>query len=281
MLLSEASAQYALERALGPEYANNVRLTAAKLSRFAGWPLDLTDLCDDLLNRWLVSLERQSPRTVRNKRAIILTLWRWGFDHGLTAVRPHRIRLVKVPEQIPQAFLLSDLRALLAAADGLKGNFFSNGLPKMLWSKSFLLAYWDTALRLGDLLSVERDWIWPGGYLSIVQHKTGRTHRAQLRPETLALIEELCGDRKTGLVWPWGATRQTFYEFFRDLRKKAGLADGTSKWIRRASASYVEAANPGAGARHLGHRTPGLAEKAYFDPRIVVRERPLPPPLVG
>jgi integrase len=135
-------------------------------------------------------------------------------------------------------------------------------------------------LRLGDMLDLEIPWIWPGGYLSLVQNKTGRTHRVQFRQETMAMILELIGDRKTGKVWSLPVRREQFYWWFNRLRKKAGLPQGTSKWIRRSSASYIAARyGVDAASHHLGHRSRGLAEKHYLDHRICYQHHRLPPPL--
>jgi integrase len=203
---------------------------------------------------------------------MLVTLWRWAADNDLCDL-PQKLRSVRVPENVPTAFTIDDMQRLLWAA---------NYLNNPLYWKSLLLAAYDTALRLGDLLSIERQDIWPDGSLSIVQRKTGRTHRVQLRPETMEAIESYLNGRKTGTIWPLlTQTRNGFYAVFRRLKRWAKMENGSMKWLRRASASYVEASHPGMGWRHLGHAAPGLAEKCYLDPKIVRPKPTLPPRLTG
>lgn len=145
--------------------------------------------------------------------------------------------------------------------------------------RSLVNGQYDTALRIGDLQSVERSWMLPDGRLTLVQHKTGRQHRVQFRAETLKdirrLIECLPGRR---LIWPPFCDRRQFFRFFRSLRLRAGLDCGT-KGIRRASASYVEREHPGLGWRHLGHSRPGLDVRHYLDPGIAWPDATMPPPI--
>lgn len=61
------------------------------------------------------------------------------------------------------------------------------------------------------------------------------------------------------------------------LREKLG---GSSKWLRRSSATHIEMQNPGKGRIHLGHRTIGLAEKSYIDWTQVRRDVPQAPRLL-
>ena len=80
------------------------------------------------------------------------------------------------------------------------------------------MAAYDSGLRLGDLLALERQDIWPDGYVSLVQHKTGFSHRAQFRSKTLMLIEECMTDwPQRKLIWPQFARRKRFYEYIRRL----------------------------------------------------------------
>jgi integrase len=282
MQLTDYVGRYLLARDCGKRYAEDLAATVRQLEEFAGQPVGLADLTDDLVNRWLASLKDSlAPRTIKNKRTSIVVLWRAAFEARLVDTEPKRIRSIKVPETIPVAFLREELLALIRAAEDLKGEF-RNGTSKRLWWSSYFHGAYDTGLRMGDLLSLEIPWIWPGGYISIVQSKTGNTHRVQLRDETVALVRELCGKRKTGLIWPLWARREQFFWWFRQLRKKAGIEHGTSKWIRRSSASYLAAEHgPEAASQHLGHKSRGLAEKHYLDPRVCSPCRPLPPPLLS
>lgn len=173
---------------------------------------------------------------------------------------------------------LPEIAALRTAADQLTGHLGRLNIPRRLWWLSFIDFAYDTALRLSDILSVERGDIWPGGRLSIVQQKTGRAHTVQLRPRTVAEIDEsMMAQPDRRLVWPLGCTRGRWYRQFRRLRESAGLPDGSAKWLRRASASYVERDHPGRGTGHLGHRNSELFRRFYCDRRVVGESPVLPP----
>ncbi len=139
---------------------------------------------------------------------------------------------------------------------------------------AFVLAAYDSALRLGDVLSIRFDQV--DAEFTIVQQKTGDLHKVFLQPQTIVAVTSIRLPVRQ-LVFEWKHSRQTFYTRFNRIIKDAGVRPGTSKFIRRSSASYIERDNPGMAMRHLGHRTPGLAERNYIDPTIVRTERPRPP----
>src|SRR5690606_22120070 len=169
---------------------------------------------------------------------------------------------------------LDQFRKIEAACDALPGKFRRLSVSRSLYMRSLVDAKYDSGLRLGDLLSLERDWIWPDGHLSIVQSKTGKQHRIQFRETTLARIRELQealpGHR---LIWPAFARRKRFYQLFRKIVEMAGLR-GSSKWIRRTSGSYFEREHPGEAWKHLGHSRPGVDRQFYLDPNVAYPTRP-------
>ncbi len=276
MLLLEFVECYALSKTLSPEYVGNLRTTARQFQEHIGQPVRLGYLCKEnapTINAWLEQLERSGAVTAANKRRHIRTLWLAAHEDEL-APPPAKLRSIKVPRRLPVGLDEEQMRAVLRAADGLMGFFNRTAVPRRTYWRSLLLAGWDTALRLSDLRSVERDWIWPGGYFSIVQHKTGNSLRRQLQPETVEAIDLLCGGRKTGLIW--GVLNDgNFYRAIKQLSETAGIKI-KFKYIRAGSASAVERDRPGMGWRHLGHTKPGVAEMHYLVPRIIC-----PQPTIG
>lgn len=283
MLLTEYVSRYALARDVTEDYVEQLDISRRKLESFAGQSLDLCDLQDDLVNRWLVNLkEVAAPQTVRNKRRCILTLWRAAADDGLCSA-PGRIRPVKIGDVVIDGWNAEEAAKLLVTAQAMTGNQRKVKIPKRLFWSSFVLVAWDTGLRLGDLLDLERRDIWPAeggaGFISWVQNKTSRSVQLALRQATMQTIEEsMAAGSPRAKLWPLGGHREAWYRQFNRLVAKAGLV-GTSKYIRRGSSSEVERIQPGAGAAHLGHRTAGLFERHYKVDRIVRREVVLPPPI--
>ena len=273
------SFEYALEQGLKGEAAKHLQRTAREFSAFLGRDADFPDLQDHLVNQWLATFDGlRKPITISNKRRQILTLWRAAFERRLLDRLPTRVRRMRLPEAVPHAWTLEEVQSLRSAANTLPGNFRLTKIPRSDWMTAFVDFEWDTALRLGDALSVERTDIWPGNYLVIVQQKTGHSHKCCLSERTMRSLERT-GFQKRSLLFPLWADRSHFYKLFRQLRALAGLGTGSSKWLRRSSATYVEKRQPGAAMRHLGHRTPGLAYKHYVDPGICQEEVPRPPEL--
>jgi site-specific recombinase XerD len=281
VLLSTLVGEYSISHDVSSGYVQCLYNSVSRFSRFLGRLASIEDLNAPAINRFLRSLaeEGKKPPTIRGRRANLVVLWRFGHKLELLAAEPKNVKTIKIPETIPTAFLLEEISLLIKSADRLKGQF-SNGRCKRLWWTSLLHAKYDTGLRLADVLSIERPWI-QAGTVTIVQAKTGHQHTAPLRDSTLALIGQMMGKQATGLIWPLWGRREVFYRAFKKLREDAGLKAGTSRWLRRSSYSYVEASNPGMGAAHLGHKTPGLAKKHYEDRRIVRQKIVLPPSLSG
>lgn len=277
MQLSALVQSYLLEHECCDVYAGNLAAVVRSFSTFLEHQATTDDLADEPVNRWLASLAG-AAETRNNKRRQLLTLWRYAYLDLHTVERgPGRIRRIKRPERVPECWTLEQFRRLEEECDRLPGRFRKLPVQRALYMRALVDAKYDTALRLGDLLSLERDWIWPGGFLSIVQHKSGKSHRIRLRDSTLARIDELQaalpGHR---LIWPQFAERKRFYQLFRKIVAAAGLK-GSSKWIRRTSGSYYEREHPGEAWRHLGHARPGVDRQFYLAPNIAYPERPLPP----
>lgn len=273
MELVEFVDRFASEKTLSPGYVGLLKTTARQLTAHVGGSLLLESLDAWAINLWLVEIERTSPVTAANKRRHARTLWASAHDAGL-APPLGKLRVVKVPRKIPAGLTIEQVAALVRAADGLKGFFKFTAVPRRTYWKSLILAGWDTALRLNDLRSIERDWI-QDGCVCIVQHKTGNSHRVKLRPETIEQIDLLKGGCPKGPIWAV-LNRKNFSRAFKQLAATAGVPT-TFKRIRKASASYVERQCPGTAWRHLGHTKPGLDVQFYLDPKICAPE-PMQPP---
>jgi integrase len=280
MFLSDYVEAYLLQVQVGATYANQLRCTVRVFDRWLGRTVRVDEMSDDLVNRWILWLQGRglSPATVRNQRGNLLALWRSAFQDGMIENEPKRIRKVRVPDYIPVAFSEQDATNLLLAAAQMRGFDPGTGLLRSAWWRAFVLTAWDTALRLGDLLTLTTDEIRSDGLIVRRLAKTGRIHAAQLSVEAMNAIEAL--NSPGPAVFPLGVKRDTFYNHFRKLAGRAGVT-GTSKFLRRGSATACEKIVPGSAMAHLGHKTPGLAYKHYVDPRQLQFNRPTPPPLTG
>jgi integrase len=193
---------------------------------------------------WL-RVQDLAQETKRSRRRGLLTLLQYAFDQGYLTDPLYRIKKIQVPRRMPRAWSIVQVQTLLETVEELDRPPICR-IPAWLWWSSLVCTGWDTGLRLGDLLSLERDWIDQYGILRIVQSKTQREHIAQVNPSTMELISEMRKLTASKLVWPMDYPRRKFFSEFRDIVREAGLT-GTFRYIRRGAVTHAELIEPGLG----------------------------------
>lgn len=269
--------RYELANDIKPSSAAQLRWAVKGLDKHLGRSATVADLAPDVLNGLLKEMrdDGRSSATIKNRRANLLTLWRSARRMKLIATRPRGVRRIKLVRQAPVAWTQEEVNRLLASAGTLRGRVRGTGLPAAKWWCAYIRTAWDTGLRRCDLFALQPEHV-REGWVTLVQQKTGQVIHCALHPSTLAAIRDL--GATDGLL-PWRGM-SAFYRHFKALMALAGLK-GKPKWLRRSSGTAVELAHPGQGGRHLGHLTPGMAERHYFDQSILSKGKPMPPPLAG
>lgn len=151
-------------------------------------------------------------------------------------------------------------------------------MAKAAFWTAFILALWDSALRLGDLLKFRFDEIGLHGLVVQQQKKTGWPTAFRLSASTLAALEKIRRQDEP-LIFGRIVCRDTVFATFRRLTAAATLKGGTKK-VRKSAATDVDRKQPGAATRLLGHKTPTMARDFYIDPRIAQADPPSPTPLI-
>lgn len=281
MELDKLLSKYTSENDLSAEYQKQLRYTLRQFQAWAGRTLSIGDLTDDLINRYLIFLQDQKkrPATIKSQRGNLLTLWRSAWDARLTETKPERVRAIKVPRDLPEAWRENQMVCLLTAASTMRGRFRYWRIERAKFWRAFIMVTWDSGLRLGDVWSLGREQIGSDGSLVVTQSKTLWPLLCHLRPETIAAIDATFPPVREQIFGSVLCKRQAI-EYFAEIAKHAGLVGGTRK-IRKTGASHVEAETPGSAMQYLGHRTPGLAHRHYIDPRIARSRGKMPPPLAG
>ena len=267
---------YSLLRDVRPGSLRQLVISADLLERWAGGPVRLDQLNEQTVSAWLRDYSATvRPATVRAKKAAILALWRAAADEGL-AEDPvaRRVRRVRVPERVVQAWTKEEVERLLKAAATLPRRHRC-GLRRSAWWDLAIRVAWDTGLRWGDLVALRADALGPDGNGVVVQSKTGRAITVRLSQGTLEALRASLAACPRDLVCPWPASGETFRAQVHRLVARAGIRAGTWKWIRRGSGTDVELQAEGAGHRHLGN-TPAVFRASYEDPAIVGRRTPRP-----
>lgn len=274
---------YALERGIADGSCRQLHFRLNAFEKHLGRPAEFADFNDAELNLHLAQRLQAGldPETVKDDRTGLLTLWRAMDEHYLVELPPRRIRKVKVPRKPVRTWNMEQLRTLLKTADGLQGFFkFHPEIRRAHFWRAFILVKYSSGIRLGDMMAMRWDQISPDGMLTVVMQKTGDMVTTKLPPEVVAAMAPL-RKRETPEVFGGILGRKYLMDNFKRLVHTAGLPAGTSKWLRRASATQIEIVSPGGAKAFLGHRTHGLADRNYIDQTIVQREKPTPPRIEG
>jgi integrase len=246
------------------------------LERWAGRALLPRDFCEDLILGFLnARLQNRSAKTVHRERQTLLTLWQFAHERGEAAPVP-KLPRIKVPRQIPTAWRLDELTALLGATARLQIGQIA-GIPRHLWWRSLLLFLYDTGARIGAGLAIRRaDVSLPDGWAALDHEhsKTGVAQLVSLSPQTVEALRRIWGDRE--LVWPWPFHRRTLWAQYRRIRKWAGLPTDRSHafhCLRKTHASHLAVHDLEAARRSLGHTSSAITLALYVDPRILSAAR--------
>lgn len=230
---------------------------------------DVAAVNREMVNRFVDWLRAQnlSPETKRSRRRGMLTLLQYAFDEGILNEPLYRIKKIAVPRKSPVAWSMGQVQHLVSTIEAMDRQDICQ-VPAGLWWSSLVRAAWDTGLRLGDLLSLERDWIQSDGILRIVQSKTQREHIVRLNQSTLRKIRTLEQLSKSRLLWPMDFPRRKFFSEFKAIVKQAGLT-GTFRFIRRGAITQAELLEPGAGQRLACHQDTRTTRTHYLDPCLL------------
>jgi integrase len=269
---------YGLFREVCPGTVRQLVIAADLFERWSGGPIDLQDLDEKSVSLWIrdLSIER-APATVRSKRNAILILWRAAADDDLCQPPRRKVRAARALSEPVDCWTVDEVRAICEACRGLQRNH-PCGLRRSAWWELAVRVAWDTALRRGDQFRLEVGKVEPTGRAVIVQHKTSRPQPIRLADETLELLRRTLVTVPRGLVCPWTASIETFGDQFSRIVQRAGVREGTWKWLRRASITDCEAQKAGAGGPQGGH-APGsrITALSYVNPRIVAGPDPVRP----
>src|SRR6185437_2076229 len=168
-------------------------ITIRGLERWAQRQVDASELNDDLANRWILALEEsgKSRTTIRGQRANLLTVWRAAVDEGHAISPPKRIKRVKAPPAMPEAWNLAQMKALLTAAESIGGYWRWCGIARRSWWRAWCLVAYDSGMRPCDMLTLAFEHIGTDGVLIKIQEKTGQPVFRKLREETVAAVEAI------------------------------------------------------------------------------------------
>ncbi len=260
---------YLLEHVVCDERANFLRFVARLFEEHCGKPIAMSEIKPELVNSWLVAQERSKKlalETIATRRSSLLSLWRAAAETGMVD-EPKRIRKIRPPVKIPVAWSMQEVETLLKVAGLLRGRLQVSRISRAHYWTAFIRAMIDTGLRLCDLKRIPSDVRHGQGLFILTQSKTAWPIRCYLQPETLQAIQATFPPERPTVFDVFGGSK-SHHLLFRRIVKIAGL-NGSTKMLRKTSATYMESMIPGSAMRHLGHKTHGLAYRHYVDPMIL------------
>lgn len=219
------------QRKLAPKTRQMYRWAVSRLDASHGTPITVEELNTALLKRLLdKQTGRYTPKTIGKLKTCILTLWVATHNANLCPQAPSGISQTK-PESLT-LWTAGELEKLLAACERQPGYFTANGIKIAPYWRSYVLTMRDTALLPRELRRMERNWITPDGTLSLTNPTTGQERRFDLRPETVAAIDESFPPHRE-LIWPLWTSRQNFIDKFNRIVLNANITRGGLRKLHR------------------------------------------------
>jgi integrase len=251
---SAVAKRYLAERSVCNEYQHHVRKIADRAGVISA----------DRINAYLKKrLEEVSTITVKNERTILLSLVKSAYESGFLPEGVRGVMRIKARRRPTRAWTQDQVKAAITRCQEYQGRKLRSGAPLDLTIRTWLLLGYEAGSRFGDLWSFTSSNI-DGDILRWTQHKTGDPIVRHLSPSCVAACRQMLKRSPDQRILGWSCQRRQAMRLMRRHLDECGIG-GTSKWLRRSGATHIEIAAPGMARRHLGHRTPGLAEQAYLD----------------
>jgi integrase len=276
MLLADLLDVYLSEREASPRYIESLKRTVKRARQFG--LIDTSQLLPEKANEFLTRLPLAAV-TRSNIRRELLTLWRFAFEHSYTDVPPLRVCRIKATPPPPRAWSLDTLRQLLVAAEQ-DTRPVSQRIPSLLWRDvlpCWIVIGYDTGLRLSDLLHLQEANIVNGCVICTAQ-KTGNFTVRAISSSGLELVAKLLKKSPDGTLFRWALPRRRALLKWKDFLREQRIV-GSSRWLRRSGATYVEILQKGQAQEFLGHSNPTLAVRHYLDQTLTMQIPASPPPI--
>jgi integrase len=266
MRLTDLLAAYVGTRDCGSRYRESLLRTIRKM-REAGIE-SVADLTPANCTRLLAGLSTLSATTRQNIRRELMTLWRYAFEERMTEVPPLRVPKIRASAKPVEAWSHAELQRLLACAE--QDVTLIGGQSQMRicdFMPCWICVAYDTGIRFGDMLSLRSAQV-RNGHLTAVAHKTGKRLVRPLSPYSLTLIKRLSQQSEDGTLFSWFLTRRRALGKIRKFLDRHEF-HGSSKYLRRSCATYIEASRPGEATRYLQHSAATVTSRHYVDESLL------------
>lgn len=258
--------------------AVNYMVAINQLNKFKHALVRLCDLSEDLLLNFLSHLKEtgtNSQRTLNNKRAAILMIWKHAAKRKLVKPPP-AIDKFKEPRRKVRAWTPDEVARILEACRFAPK---CHGWDGRHW-RALVLVIYDTSHRVGALLLTPRSAISSEGKLHVQaehsKHNADTIH--QLHPETLKAISEMPYHTK---LFPFPVSRREIWRQFREILLAAKLPTSRKDLfhkLRRTSFTLVYALLGHQAAREHAAHSSDVTE-SYLDKDLLKSIAKVPCPI--
>jgi len=268
--------RYLPERLIGstPLSIADYRTTLRRLREMIGRDLLVAELTDSVVANFMSFALAKGcrPVTVNCRfRAPILALWRFARDCGLVDRDP-RVKKLKEPRDVPDAWTEDELRRILNATSVLTGEHF--GIPAGPFWRALLLVVWWTGIRRGSLFRLTwSDFDEQTGWLHVpgdkMKNRRGQTYR--LGDDAVAALAAIrTPDRDA--IFPSATCMHWVGRTFNRILELAEISASRRRVLhqlhklRRSVATHIAARHGVAAAGELlGHSSIDVTRR-YVDP---------------
>ncbi len=265
-----------------PGTIKTCRAAINRLYHFACCEVLLSQLSDDLIERLICWQSRAgySPFTIKGTVGTVLSVWNYAWRKRFVETQWRDIERVRLPKLEPECWSVEEVGRILQAASKVEGTVA--GIAANSWWLSLISVIYDTGLRIGALMKVERrdvdlDGRWIKARFENQKQKADQT--VPISEETASLIRAMDADDRR-LLFPWPIVkdphRSELIARFRTILLRAGLPIGSRDLfhkLRRTNGTYVtEIAGEEAAMRQLGHSEIQKTRR-YVDRRKLTKPR--------
>ena len=227
-----------------------------KFGEFLGHEASTADLTDENVLAFMQTIRAKgrSPVTANKVRAQIVALWSYLARKGIVATFPD-VPTLREFKRTPTAWTEHELAQLFEACSQETG--FIAGVYAGLWWTALHNVLWDSGARIGATMKLRWEQVDLHDASLVMLAETQKQADDQafpLHPNTVAALRRIVKPERD-LVFPWPYHRDSLWNHYSRILKRAGLPHGRrDKFhrMRRSAASHFEAAG-GNATDLLGH----------------------------
>lgn len=241
-----------------------------KFGQWLGRPACIDDLTNRNVGQYLRHLVELglNPHSVDKERRQLLAIWRLAHTLGMIRLGPV-VAPVKIPDSIPTALTVDELRRLKSSFDGMRGK--TAGIPNGDFLRAVFLIQYATAERVGAVLQLRFDDI-QGDVITFRAQVRKGGKKPIVKAVPVAVLNAIDAIRKPDRerIFELAESNKTKIQLlYKRLFQRAGVPrpkGKSSHLLRSTHATLLELAG-GDATRSLGHANRATTIKSYLDPR--------------